>query len=122
MIVVHKRQAIIDSFYKLYKKKHMQKTCIFLIYNIYIIIFTIICIPLQAPKDDFAVKSLPFSEFKAYYRGKRVNNNETLDLSQVTSIGIQMYGGVYQPVKQKGPATLEIDWIRAVVWTVLLDT
>ncbi|XP_026327627.1 uncharacterized protein LOC113235918 [Hyposmocoma kahamanoa] len=69
----------------------------------------------QAPKDDFAVKSLPFSEFKAYYRGKRVNNNETLDLSQVTSIGIQMYGGVYQPVKQKGPATLEIDWIRAVV-------
>ncbi|XP_022118904.1 uncharacterized protein LOC110995849 isoform X2 [Pieris rapae] len=68
----------------------------------------------QAPKDEFAVKSLPFSEFKAYYRGKRVNNNETLDLSQITSIGIQMYGGVYQPVKQKGPATLEVDWIRAV--------
>ncbi|XP_047544743.1 uncharacterized protein LOC125077015 isoform X2 [Vanessa atalanta] len=67
----------------------------------------------QAPKDEFAVRTLPFSEFKAYYRGKRVNNNETLDLSQVTSIGIQMYGGVYQTVKQKGPATLEIDWIKA---------
>ncbi|XP_045458961.1 uncharacterized protein LOC123669397 isoform X2 [Melitaea cinxia] len=68
----------------------------------------------QAPKDDFAVRTLPFSEFKAYYRGKRVNNNETLDISQITSIGIQMYGGVYQTIKQKGPATLEIDWIRAV--------
>ncbi|KAF9823024.1 hypothetical protein SFRURICE_018198 [Spodoptera frugiperda] len=68
----------------------------------------------QAPKDDFAIRNLKFSEFKAYYRGKRVTNNELLDLSQVSSIGIQMYGGVYQPVKQKGPATLEIDWIRAV--------
>ncbi|XP_050360961.1 uncharacterized protein LOC126780478 isoform X1 [Nymphalis io] len=67
----------------------------------------------QAPKDEFAVRTLPFSEFKAYYRGKRVNNNETLDISQVTSIGIQMYGGVYQTIKQKGPATLEIDWIKA---------
>lgn len=59
------------------------------------------------------MRNLPFSDFKAYYRGKRVNN-ETLDLSQVSSIGIQMYGGVYQVVKQKGPATLEIDWIKAV--------
>ncbi|XP_023955210.2 uncharacterized protein LOC112058543 [Bicyclus anynana] len=67
----------------------------------------------QAPKDEFAIRELPFSEFKAYYRGKRVINNETLDISQVTSIGIQMYGGVYQPIKQKGPATLELDWIRA---------
>lgn len=67
----------------------------------------------QAPKDEFAIRNLKFSEFKAYYRGKRVNNNETLDLSQITSIGLQMYGGVYQPVKQRGPATLEIDWIRA---------
>lgn len=68
---------------------------------------------MQAPKDEFAVTTLPFTEFKPYYRGKRVNN-ETLDLAQVSSIGIQMYGGVYQPVKQKGPATLEIDWIKAV--------
>ncbi|XP_075992184.1 uncharacterized protein LOC142987358 isoform X2 [Anticarsia gemmatalis] len=68
----------------------------------------------QAPKDEFAIRNLKFSEFKAYYRGKRVNNNETLDLAQVTSLGIQMYGGVYQPIKQKGPATLEIDWIKAV--------
>ncbi|XP_032529624.1 uncharacterized protein LOC116779451 isoform X2 [Danaus plexippus] len=68
----------------------------------------------QAPKDEFAIRSLPFSEFKAYYRGKRVNNNETLDIAHVSSIGLQMYGGVYQPIKQKGPATLEIDWIRAV--------
>ncbi|KPJ15190.1 hypothetical protein RR48_09217 [Papilio machaon] len=68
----------------------------------------------QAPKDEFAIRTLPFSEFKAYYRGKRNNNSEPLDISQITSIGLQMYGGVYQPIKQKGPATLEIDWIRAV--------
>ncbi|VVC92280.1 uncharacterized protein LOC126972737 isoform X1 [Leptidea sinapis] len=68
----------------------------------------------QAPKDEFAIRTLPFCDFKAYYRGKRVNNNETLDISQITSIGIQMYGGVYQTVKQKGPATLEVDWIRAI--------
>lgn len=68
----------------------------------------------QAPKDEFAIRNLNFSEFKAYYRGKRVNNSEPLDLSQITSIGIQMYGGVYLPVKQKGPSTLEIDWIRGV--------
>lgn len=68
----------------------------------------------QAPKDEFEARNLLFSDFKAYYRGKRVNNNETLDLSQVSSLGIQVYGGVYQPVKQKGPATLEIDWIKAV--------
>ncbi|XP_072936455.1 uncharacterized protein [Epargyreus clarus] len=68
----------------------------------------------QGPKDEFAVRTLPLSEFKAYYRGKRHNNNTTLDISQITSIGIQMYGGVYQPVKQKGPATLEIDWIKAI--------
>ncbi|CAG9784491.1 unnamed protein product [Diatraea saccharalis] len=68
----------------------------------------------QAPKDEFEVKNLLFTDFKAYYRGKRVNNNETLDTSQISSLGIQVYGGVYQPVKQKGPATLEIDWIKAV--------
>ncbi|XP_063529163.1 uncharacterized protein LOC134740572 [Cydia strobilella] len=67
----------------------------------------------QGPNNEFAVRDLPFSEFKAYYHGQLVSN-ETLDISQITSIGIQMYGGVYQPVKQKGPATLEIDWIKAV--------
>ncbi|KAJ2953562.1 hypothetical protein O0L34_g1163 [Tuta absoluta] len=67
----------------------------------------------QAPKDEFAVQTLPFSQFKAYYRGKEVNN-ETLDLSRITAIGLQIFGGVYLPVKQQGPATLEIDWIKAV--------
>ncbi|XP_061706853.1 uncharacterized protein LOC133517557 [Cydia pomonella] len=66
----------------------------------------------DGPKDEFAVVDLPFSGFEAYYRGQLVGN-ETLDISQITSIGIQMYGGVYLPVKQYGPATLEIDWIKA---------
>ncbi|XP_063376175.1 uncharacterized protein LOC134663661 isoform X3 [Cydia fagiglandana] len=67
----------------------------------------------QGPENEFAVRDLPLSEFNAYYRGQQVSN-ETVDVSQITSIGIQMYGGVYEPVKQKGPATLEIDWIKAV--------
>ncbi|KAL4704068.1 hypothetical protein ACJJTC_001990 [Scirpophaga incertulas] len=68
----------------------------------------------QAPKDEFAVRNITFADFKAYYRGQKVNNNEPLDISQISSLGIQAYGGVYLPVKQKGVATLEIDWIKAV--------
>ncbi|XP_048001167.1 uncharacterized protein LOC125237960 [Leguminivora glycinivorella] len=68
----------------------------------------------EGPQNEFAVRDLPFSEFKAFFHGREVETNDTLDVSQITSIGIQMYGGVFLPVKQSGPATLEIDWIKAV--------
>ena len=68
----------------------------------------------QAP-EDFQVISLPLSEFKPYWRGQLVNDTEPLDAADITSFGIQFYGGVYSPVKQSGPSTLEIDWIKASI-------
>lgn len=67
----------------------------------------------EGPRGDFAVVRLPFEGFKAYFRGKVVDDAEDLDRSNITGIGMQFYGGVYLPVKQSGPATLEIDWIDA---------
>lgn len=56
---------------------------------------------------------LPFLNFKPYYRGKQINDAEPLDKSQISSFGIQIYGGVYNSTKQSGPSSLEIDWIKA---------
>ena len=72
----------------------------------------------QAP-SEFQVVSLPLSDFKPYYRGALVNNTIPLDTSDITRFGIQFYGGVYSNVKQSGPATLEIDWIKASAWLCL---
>ena len=70
----------------------------------------------QAPtSDQLETVVLPLSDFKPYYRGQPLNDTELLDLSDITSFGIQFFGGVYSPVKQSGPATLEIDWIKATV-------
>ncbi|KAI5641548.1 complex I intermediate-associated protein 30 (CIA30) domain-containing protein [Phthorimaea operculella] len=66
----------------------------------------------QAPKE-FGVQTLPLSEFKAFFRGREVNN-ETLDVSRISAFGLQTYGGVFSSVKQEGPATLEVDWIKAI--------
>ncbi|XP_046403199.1 uncharacterized protein LOC124168877 [Ischnura elegans] len=60
---------------------------------------------------DFSVVSLSLNEFKPYYRGQLVNTTEKLDTSQITSFGIQIPGGVYSTFKQRGPSSLEIDWI-----------
>ena len=67
----------------------------------------------EAPTNEMQSISLPMSEFKAYWRGQLVNNTQPLDTSNITSFGIQYYGGVYSPIKQSGPATLEIDSIKA---------
>ena len=68
-----------------------------------------------APSQDFQIVRLPLSEFKPYYRGQLLNGTDPLDASDITSFGIQFYGGVYEEQKQSGPATLEIDWIKAVL-------
>jgi len=57
---------------------------------------------------------LPLSEFEAYYRGRKVADAEPLDLGHITSVGLQVYGGVYSEQKQSGPGSMEIDWIKAV--------
>lgn len=67
----------------------------------------------DGPRDGFKVVRLPFEEFKPYFRGRLVNTTEKLDTSNITGFGFQFYGGVYLPVKQSGPATLEIEWVKA---------
>ncbi|XP_008193692.1 uncharacterized protein LOC103313098 [Tribolium castaneum] len=63
--------------------------------------------------DDFKEVTLALQDFRPYFEGKLVNESGVaLDLSKITSIGIQAYGGVYLPKKQSGVGSLEIDWIR----------
>lgn len=61
----------------------------------------------------FTVKSLALSNFEAYFRGRRVLDADPLDTSNITMFGLQIYGGVYLPIKQKGLGSLEIDTIVA---------
>uniref|UniRef100_A0A1B6CS23 NADH:ubiquinone oxidoreductase intermediate-associated protein 30 domain-containing protein n=1 Tax=Clastoptera arizonana TaxID=38151 RepID=A0A1B6CS23_9HEMI len=69
----------------------------------------------QAPNSGkFQNVDLELSNFEAYYRGRRVNNSEPLDLSNITNFEIQIYGGVYLPVKQWGVSALEINTVKAV--------
>lgn len=67
--------------------------------------------------NEFDTVTLPLDNFKPYWRGQPLNETKTnpLDKSDITSFGIQYYGGVYEQIKQSGPASLEIDWIRAVM-------
>lgn len=59
---------------------------------------------------------LSFDDFKPYSRGKALDPNTTppLDRTDITSIGLQIFGGVYSPIKQQGTSSLEIDSISAV--------
>ncbi|XP_076058141.1 uncharacterized protein LOC143035088 [Oratosquilla oratoria] len=68
----------------------------------------------EMPDNEFINVNLPFSDFKAYYRGELVPDAPPLEISDITSVGIQTFGGVYSDFKQSGPGTLEIDFLRAV--------
>lgn len=71
---------------------------------------------MQAPSSGkFQLVDLQLSNFEAYYRGKKVNNSEPLDISKLTSFELQMYGGVYLPVKQSGTSSLEINTVIALI-------
>ena len=67
----------------------------------------------KAPVNELDIVTLPLKEFKPFWRGKPVDDAAPLDTSNVTSFGIQYFGGVYEDSKQSGPATLEIDWVKA---------
>ena len=44
-----------------------------------------------------------------------INPNEIpFDVSDVQTIGIQAFGGVYETFKQYGPGVLEIDYIKLI--------
>ncbi len=61
-------------------------------------------------------KYLSFIDFKPYSRGKPLDPHTTppLDQTDITSIGLQIFGGVYSSIKQHGTSSLEIDLITAV--------
>ncbi|XP_012281116.1 uncharacterized protein C9E9.15 [Orussus abietinus] len=61
--------------------------------------------------EEFSNVVLPFAEFKPFYRGREVPDAEPLDTSNITSFGLQIYGGVYSPIKQSGVSALEIETI-----------
>lgn len=52
--------------------------------------------------------------FEPYYRGKKLNDSVPLDKSNITNFELQIYGGVYLPVKQSGTSSLEIDYVKAI--------
>ncbi|CAF1141790.1 unnamed protein product [Adineta steineri] len=70
----------------------------------------------ELPKNEMIEKYLSFTDFKPYSRGKALDPDTTppLDLTDISSIGLQIFGGVYSPIKQHGTSSLEIDSISAV--------
>lgn len=52
---------------------------------------------------------LPLTNFKPYYRGREIPDAKPLDTANITMLGLQVYGGVYLPIKQKGVSALEIE-------------
>ncbi|XP_054014832.1 uncharacterized protein LOC128895887 isoform X1 [Hylaeus anthracinus] len=65
----------------------------------------------MAPMSNstFSTVTMPLSMFKPYYRGQEIPYAEPLDTSNITMFGLQVYGGVYLPIKQKGVSALEIE-------------
>ena len=61
--------------------------------------------------EEFERISIPFSAFKAYYRGAVVPDAPPLDLRKIGIFGLQTFGGVYDDYKQTGVGSLEIDFI-----------
>ncbi|XP_076224018.1 uncharacterized protein LOC116424918 [Nomia melanderi] len=65
----------------------------------------------MAPMSNttFSTVTLLLENFKAYYRGREISDAEPLDTGNITMLGLQIYGGVYSPIKQKGVSSLEIE-------------
>ncbi|XP_015595112.1 uncharacterized protein LOC107267654 [Cephus cinctus] len=63
--------------------------------------------------EEFYTIDVPLADFKAYYRGQELPDAEPLDTTNITMFGLQIYGGVYLPIKQSGVSSLEIDTISA---------
>lgn len=61
----------------------------------------------------FSTISLPLKNFKAFFRGQEIKNAVSLHTANITMFGLQMYGGVYLPVKQTGESDLIIKTIVA---------
>jgi len=57
---------------------------------------------------------LPLSQFEYYRRGVVDPSYRKIDLSNVVSIGLQVFGGVYEEEKHSGASALEVDWIKVL--------
>lgn len=64
---------------------------------------------------EFSTISLPLKNFKPYYRGQEVLNGTPLDTANITTFGLQVFGGVYSAFKQQGVSALEIETIVATI-------
>ncbi|XP_033229177.1 uncharacterized protein LOC117180785 [Belonocnema kinseyi] len=62
---------------------------------------------------QFSTNYLPLQDFKAFFRGQEVMNATPLNTANITMFGLQMYGGVYLPIKQTGESDLIIEAIYA---------
>ncbi|RTG80758.1 uncharacterized protein DC041_0000559 [Schistosoma bovis] len=51
---------------------------------------------------------LPFSTFKPYFRGEPKPDSPPLDLTQLSRIGIQVYGSIVEPDKQRDKEFIKI--------------
>jgi hypothetical protein len=58
--------------------------------------------------------SLPWSEFTAVARGKPVDPAPPLIPSNIDTLGLQAYGGVYEAEQQMGVGLLELHFISAL--------
>lgn len=57
---------------------------------------------------------MPLSGFKAYFRGKIIEDAPPLDLSNIQVFGLQISGGVYNVnLKQFGVSSLELKTLQA---------
>ena len=61
--------------------------------------------------EEFQTIELPFSEFKAFYRGQEVPDAPVMDLKKIGAFGLQTFGGVYDEFKQRGAGSLELDFV-----------
>lgn len=94
----------------------VQKNCgtVFLLHVRICAILRILTLIIQAPTNEFATVKLPFGIFKPYYHGKELSVEENpLDRTAITNIGLKIDKGPYLPDNQPGVAALEIDWIKA---------
>lgn len=62
---------------------------------------------------EFRSMQLPFSAFEGYKRGRKCPNPPPLNTANITSVGLQVAGGVHEDYKQSGVSSLEINYIRA---------
>jgi hypothetical protein len=64
---------------------------------------------------EFETISMPIDGFKAYFRGKIIQDVPPLDLSNIRVFGLQIAGGVYDDEKKQfGASSLELKTVSAL--------